>query len=146
MRKQIHATIAKSAKGENDMTREEYVAKAIEYKHDGYNCCQSVINAFADVLDADTDTLNKLASGFAVGMGGMEATCGALVGAVAVAGLMMKGRGTTAASRQMHNLFTKKCGASLCKDLKGRDTGVMLCSCDDCVKNAVLSLCEILDI
>lgn len=128
------------------MTKEERAHEALIYKHGGYNCCQSVINAFADVLDMDIDSLNKLASGFAVGMGGMEGTCGALVGAVISAGLIMQGRGTTAAAKEMHTLFTEKSGASICKELKGRDTGVMLCSCDDCVQNAVLTLCETLDI
>lgn len=27
--------------------------------------------------------------------------------------------------------------AVLCKDLKGRDTGTVICECDDCVRNAV---------
>ena len=31
----------------------------------------------------------------------------------------------------------KKIGASLCKDLKVRDTGTVICECDDCVRNAV---------
>lgn len=128
------------------MTKEERAHEAIIYKHSGYNCCQSVINAFADLLDADIDTLNNLASGFAVGMGGMEATCGALNGAVITAGLLKNGKGTMTYAREMHALFTKKCGASICKDLKGRDTGVTLCSCDECVQNAVLTLCEVLEL
>ena len=33
--------------------------------------------------------------------------------------------------------FEGMCKATLCKDLKGRDTGVVLCECDDCVRNAV---------
>jgi hypothetical protein len=37
----------------------------------------------------------------------------------------------------MQGAFTETCGASLCKDLKGRDTGRALCSCDDCVRCAV---------
>ena len=29
------------------------------------------------------------------------------------------------------------CGATVCKDLKGLETGKVLCPCDDCVRNAV---------
>lgn len=128
------------------MTKEERAHEAIIYKHSGYNCCQSVINAFADLLGADMDTMNNLASGFAAGMGGMEATCGALVGAVIAAGLIKEGKGTMTYAREMHAMFAEKCGASICKELKGRDTGVMLSSCDECVRNAVLALCDVLEL
>ena len=47
-------------------------------------------------------------------MGGMEATCGALI------------------------------GATICKDLKGKDTGVVLCECDDCIRNAIRAFDEVL--
>lgn len=128
------------------MTKEERAHEAVIYKHSGYNCCQAVINAFADIVGGNIDSLNNLASGFAAGMGGMEATCGALVGAVITAGLIKEGKGTMAYAREMHTLFTKKCGASICKELKGRDTGVMLCACDECVQNAVLTACEVLEL
>ncbi len=36
------------------------------------------------------------------------------------------------------------CGATLCKDLKGVDTGAPLCPCPECVRNAVLALGEVL--
>ena len=65
------------------MTREE---KAVYYKHNGFNCCQSVIKAMIDLSDSDKEILTNAASGFAVGMGGMEATCGALIGATMMAG------------------------------------------------------------
>ena len=80
----------------------------------------------------------KINAGFAVGMGNMEATCGALIGAVIMAGLSREGRGTVRTAKQMSVQFVKKTGASLCKDLKGRDTKVVLSPCEDCVRNAVL--------
>ena len=67
--------------------------KAVELKHNGYNCCQAVLCAFDDELPLAEDDLNRI-------------------------------------------------GASICKDLKGRDTGVVLCECDDCVRNAVSILEE----
>ena len=70
------------------MTREE---KAVYYKHNGFNCCQSVIKAMIDSSDSDKEILTNAASGFAVGMGGMEATCGALIGATMMAGIVKPG-------------------------------------------------------
>ena len=38
--------------------------------------------------------------------------------------------------------FAELCGATICRDLKGIGTGKVLCSCEDCVRNAVLSAGE----
>ncbi len=85
---------------------------AVQYKHSGYNCAQAVISAYADELGIDLETARALGAGFGAGMGTMGATCGALCGA-------------------------QIGGAAICIDLKGVTTGRMLCSCDDCVANAV---------
>ena len=124
------------------MTKEEYAAMAVQYKHSGYNCCQAVVKTLTAGMDADTDALMKIASGFGVGMGCMEATCGALVGANIAAGLMGKGR----AAKNLLQRFEELSGATICGDLKGKNTGITLASCDDCVRNAVIAAAEILDI
>lgn len=36
------------------------------------------------------------------------------------------------------------CGATICKDLKGIETGTVLCPCTECVRNAVLAAGEAL--
>lgn len=36
------------------------------------------------------------------------------------------------------------CGATICKDLKGVETGKVLCPCAQCVRNAVLAAGEML--
>ena len=114
--------------------------KAVELKRRN-NCCQTVLLAFADKLPFDENTLRQMGSGFGSGMGCMEATCGALCGACMVAGMLNNtGRPTVMFSRMILNDFQEKCGATICKDLKGISTGKVLCSCDDCVKNAVLAL------
>lgn len=117
--------------------------KAVEYKHSGYNCCQSVVKALSDLTDIDDNTLNNISSGFAVGMGCMEATCGALVGATMMAGLVKEGKGSAMAAREILNKFQEYSGATLCKDLKGRDSGVVLCECDDCIRNAIRAYDEV---
>ena len=115
--------------------------KAVEFKRDRQrhnNCCQAVLMAFADQVDLDEDQLRKLGAGFGGGMGNMEGTCGALVAAEMLVGLMKFDQGPVRRdARQIQESFTKQCGASLCKDLKGVTTGTMLCDCDDCVRAAV---------
>lgn len=117
--------------------------KAVNYKHTGFNCCQSVVKALADLTDVDEETLNKIASGFAAGMGCMEATCGAVVGATMLAGLIKEGKGSAMVASKILNKFQEYSGATVCKDLKGRDTGVVLCECDDCVRNAIRAFNEV---
>ena len=83
------------------MTREE---KAVYYKHNGFNCCQSVIKAMLDLSDSDKEILTNAASGFAVGMGGMggmEATCGALIGATMMAGIVKPGKKSAITAREI---------------------------------------------
>ena len=45
-------------------------------------------------------------------------------------------------AKVLHEEFRQKCGATICKDLKGIETGKVLCECDDCVRNAVRILEE----
>ena len=73
------------------MTKEERAELAVQYKQSGYNCCQSVIKAYEDCIPADESLLMQLGAGFAAGMGCMEATCGALTGAVMAAGVRRAG-------------------------------------------------------
>lgn len=127
------------------MTIEERAETAAQCKLSGQcNCCQAVAKVFADTVNVSDEDLQKLASGFAVGMGCMEATCGALVGANMILGLRTGGNGTVKQSRELLAKFRQKCGAVTCKDLKGAGTGKVLCECDDCVRNAVRSLGEVL--
>lgn len=85
----------------------------------------------------------KLTAGYAAGMGCMESTCGALIGAVMVAGILTDGKATPRISKELLQKFEAKCGATICKDLKGIDTGKPLCPCPECVRNAVLALGEV---
>ena len=102
------------------------------------NCCQAVLLAYEDMLPFDKDTLLMLGSTFGSGMGGMMGTCGALVGAEMVLGLLSgQTRGMNGRSRLLFQAFEEKCGASRCIDIKGVLTGRMLCSCEDCVRNAI---------
>ena len=122
------------------MTITERAELAVRYHASGYNCCQLVVLALADLTDLPEDQLLRAASGFAAGMGNMEGSCGAVVGAVLIAGLLGAGRN----ARRINEAFVRKAGALTCKTLKGRESGVPLLSCTDCVKTAVLAFGEAL--
>ena len=70
--------------------------------------------------------------------------CGALVGAVMAEGLLTDGQGTGRYARSTLTGFQDRCGATVCKDLKGVETGKVLCPCNECVRNAVLAAGEAL--
>ena len=115
------------------MTLTERAAAAAELKTTGQcNCTQSVVKVFEDKLPVEGDTLRMLAAGYAAGMGCLESTCGALIGAVMVAGILTEGRGTPAVARALVRSFEQRCGATICKELKGVATGVPLCPCPEC--------------
>ena len=122
----------------------DYVQKAAHFRQQGYNCCQAVAAALADQTELSEEQLCQIAAGFGVGMGNMASTCGALVGAGMVAGLRSEGRGTVRMTRAISELFKTKCGAVICRELKGIGTGKVLCSCEQCVKNAVLAYGEVM--
>ncbi len=125
------------------MTTEERQELGARLKRE-MNCCQAVVRAFADTLPLGDDALMQLAAGFGSGMGTMEGTCGALVGAIMVAGLRTQGVGTAALSRRIVPRFKDLCGATVCRDIKGVETGKVLCSCEDCVRNAILAAEEVI--
>ncbi|MDO4848222.1 MAG: C-GCAxxG-C-C family protein [Coriobacteriia bacterium] len=114
--------------------------------HDkGYNCAQAVACAYADLVGADKKALFAATEGLGLGMGGMEGTCGALSGACIVCGLAKSGadlenpttKGATyKVSRELVSRFAELSGATRCRDLKGIDTGTVLCSCPQCIENA----------
>ena len=129
------------------MTIEERAESAAQLKRTGQcNCCQAVAKAFSDTVDVREEDLLKMAAGFAGGMGCMEATCGALCAAEMLLGLLTyEGKPVGRNARELHQAFAAKCGATICKELKGRDSGVVLCECDDCVRHAVEVLEEALN-
>ena len=122
-----------------EMTLDERIDYAARRKKE-MNCCQAVLVAFADKLGRGEDDLLRLGSGFGSGMGTMEGTCGALVGAIMVSSLLSAEGAARNNSRAIMSRFKELCGgATICRDLKGICTGKVLCSCEDCVRNAVLS-------
>ena len=111
--------------------------RAVELKHNKHNCCQAVLAAFGDVTGFSEDTMRRLGVAFGSGMGGMEGTCGALCGAEMVLGMKSDGQPLHAKAKELYQAFRERAGATICKELKGIETGKVLCSCEDCVRHAV---------
>lgn len=126
------------------MNIEEVKEYGVYLKHHGYNCAQAVVMTLAEYCGYDSQELLKAVSGFAVGMGMMEATCGSLIRVNIIAGLRCGGKGTVAYSAQLLKCFESKSKATICKVLKGVETGEVLCQYDDCVLNAIASFAEVL--
>lgn len=125
------------------MTKKEL---AIAYHDKKYNCAQAVALAFADEVGIDKETLFKICEGCGLGMGGMEGTCGAVTGTVILAGLKNSDgslddpktkASTYQLSKEILRQFQSKNGSTVCKDLKGVETGKVLRSCPDCIMDAV---------
>ena len=122
---------------ENTSKRAE---QAAEYKKK-FNCAQAVIMAFKEEIGLSEEKLLAMGSGFGSGMGGMEATCGALCGAAMTMGFLNKsGQPTKLLTSEMLAEFKEKAGATICKDLKGIGTGKVLCPCPDCVRIAAMTV------
>lgn len=126
---------------------ESRTSLAIEKKRDGaHNCAQAVLCTYHDIVGLDEDYIKNLGNSFGGGMGNMEGTCGAIVGAGIVLGLVTKDK--TKAARGMKQIMEKfqtRNGATRCKLLKGIDSGKRLRECHLCVSDAAEFLEELLD-
>lgn len=117
---------------------ESKVKDAVQRKKCGYNCAQAVACTYCGQAGIDEETAKNLTQGFAAGMGGsMEATCGAIIGAVTVLGMINKDpQKTMQGSRRIISRFKEQNGTVVCKELKGITDGVVKRECNDCVKDA----------
>ena len=116
------------------MTRKE---KAIELHDKGFNCAQAVACAFAEETGIPEEILFAACEGFGLGMGGMAATCGAVSGAVMLAGLKNSCKNleqpaskadTYKLTREITKTFLEKNGSLTCGELKGTETGSTITS------------------
>lgn len=117
------------------MTIEERAERAVGLRKAGLcNCAQAVAAVLCDQTELSEEQIKAVTAGFCGGMGTAEGTCGALVGAGAVAGLKTGGAATIRFTRAILSEFKASCGAVVCRDLKA-----LPCPCEDCVRNAVLA-------
>ena len=132
---------------------ETRVEKTIERHNKGYNCAQAVACTYCDLVGMDEESMFKATEALGLGMGGMEGTCGAITGAVAVIGAIkscgdiekpVSKAATYKLSGELVKRFQEKNQATKCKDLKGIETGKVLRSCPGCIEDATAILEEIL--
>ena len=121
--------------------------EAAEKKRSGCcNCAQSVICTYCDKAGVDEQTAFNIGNSFAAGMGNMEGTCGALVGAGVVLGLVNKDKAKSMKDmRQIMTKFQERNKTTQCKILKGIETQKVLRECPDCVADACEFLEEIIN-
>ncbi|MDD3221068.1 MAG: C-GCAxxG-C-C family protein [Lachnospiraceae bacterium] len=133
----------------------ERIQKALTNHDKNYNCCQSVACAYHDLVGVDEETIFKAGEAFGLGMGCMDGTCGAVAGAVLLAGFKNSSANlaqpdskasTYKLSAAILNAFEEKNGATCCRELKGIDTGTPLRSCPGCIEDAAAIAEKILDL
>lgn len=121
--------------------------QAAQKKRSGQcNCAQSVICTYCDKAGIDEQTAMNIGNSFAAGMGNMEGTCGSLIGAGVVLGLVNKDNGKSVKDmRQIMTKFEERNKTTQCKILKGVETKEVLRECPDCVADACEFLEEIIN-
>ncbi|MBQ3181446.1 MAG: C_GCAxxG_C_C family protein [Clostridia bacterium] len=122
--------------------------KAVENHHNGCNCAQAVICAFADITDFTEDELFRLSEAFGGGMGGTQSVCGAVSAMVFLAGLeksigieklpQTNKKESYKFAAELMAAFEEKNQTIICARLKGE--GIR--SCDGCIEDAVKILEE----
>lgn len=125
------------------MTKKE---QALQYHKKGYNCCQAVACTFCQDFGVSREEMFRISEGFGFGMGMME-TCGAVTGMFMVIGLensigdLEKGKPTKADTykkvKKYANKFKEKNKSIICRELKGIGSDRPICSCGQCIEDAV---------
>ena len=107
---------------------EERAEQARQAFQQGYNCSQSVVIAYADVLEQDPEVLANLVSPLGGGMGRLCEVCGAVSGMFIVSSAAYRGASNTdrdvrakqyAAVQQLAQRYGNECGSIVCRELLG---------------------------
>ena len=127
------------------------VEKAANYHQKGYKCAQPILCAFCDKLGLDDETAFKVSEGLGLGVSDTYGTCGAVTGMALIMGMVnscgdleapVSKADTYKKVRELNDIFRKKNGSTICRELKGIDTGKVLRSCPGCIEDAAKILSE----
>lgn len=108
-----------------NMTRRE---KAMANFKKGYNCSQSIILAYQDMIPIDKSILSKMASSFGGGMGRLREVCGSVSGMFLIAGILYgydePETGQVKAEhyariQELARRFEEKHGSIICREMLG---------------------------
>ena len=124
---------------------ESRAEQVIAFHDRTYNCAQSVACTYTDLVNADQATVFRLCEAYGGGLGCGMATCGALLGAAAVAGLANSDgnleqpaskRSTYAIVSRMYERFEQAVGSTVCREIRGLETGTPLVTCGEAMRAA----------
>ena len=110
-----------------------------------YNCAQSVACTYTDLVGADRETVFRLCEAYGGGLACGKGTCGALLGACAIAGLANSDgnleqpaskRSTYEIVARLFKGFEQSVGSSVCCEIRGTETGTPLSTCDKAMEVA----------
>ena len=106
----------------NMSTKAEHAA---ELHQRGCNCAQAVACTFCKEFGISEDDMFRIAEGFGLGMKHIVFTDSRTKG------------DTYKKIRSKVEKFKEKNGSCICRELKGVETGKVLCSCPQCIADAV---------
>ena len=122
------------------------VEKALELHKKGYNCAQAVACVFCEDFGVDEKEMFRISEAFGFGMGMME-MCGAVSGMLMTIGMhnsvgslesnKPSKADTYKKGKEYALKFKEKNGSYICRELKGIGCDRPLCSCDQCIADAV---------
>ncbi len=126
---------------------DQKLKEAADLHKQGFNCAQAVGVPFAEELGMPKELAAKALEGFGAGMGSREQACGALSGAIFVAGLK-NAAGKDASTKQatyevaaeLGKAFEEQCGAIPCKTIKAENRT----ACNACIECGVRLVCKLL--
>ena len=111
-----------------DINPSERQQRAEQFFLDGYNCCQAVLLAFEDILDADRSTLLRMASGFGGGIARLREVCGAFSAMAMIAGFLSPAEDPSDMNQRRDNYalvqkfaarFKEEKGSVVCREILG---------------------------
>ncbi len=104
------------------------VSAAKDYFAKGYNCAQSVVLAYSDIMELDIETLATISAPFGGGLGRLREVCGAVSGMALVAGKLapcynpedsQSKKDNYSLVQSLANEFRNANGSVVCRELLG---------------------------
>ena len=111
----------------NSFDPAERGARARDYFLQGFNCCQAVLLAFADVLEANgqasEELLKTIGSGFGGGFARLREVCGSFSACTMIAGFLSPAGPSDMAARTANYALVQE----LAKEFRARNGGSIIC-------------------
>lgn len=109
---------------------EERVELARKYHNEGYNCAQSVVMAYSDLLPIEKEIAEKISLPFGRGLAGYREVCGCVSAMGLVVGMLLQyqkqnltNKDYFAMVQTMGEKFREENGEIVCKKLLGLEPG-----------------------